>query len=260
MSNKKFHFISGLPRSGTTLLSVILQQNPRFEASISNPLARFVRAIIQESTAQGGYGTECPPEKNKQILNGIFENYYDNPEKEVAFNVNRGWTLLLPTVKGLYPQSKVLLCVRDIAWILDSFEVLVRKNPYQFSSMFSPDENTNVYTRCESLLNPGRTLGFAYGGVKQALSSEFRSSIYLVEYDKLAKNPEAMLKSIYKFLGEEYFEHDFSDVESTHTDFDDEAGLPGLHTTRKKVEFIERKTIIPPDILNSVSNMNVWKF
>ena len=118
---KKYHLITGLPRSGTTLLSTILRQNPRFEASISGPLARFVRATIHEATAQGGYGTECPPEKAKSILKGVFDNYYPDPTKEVAFNTNRGWPLLLHTVKDMYPNTKVLMCVRDIGWILDSF-------------------------------------------------------------------------------------------------------------------------------------------
>ena len=34
---RKMHFISGLPRSGSTLLSAILRQNPRFYAAMSSP-------------------------------------------------------------------------------------------------------------------------------------------------------------------------------------------------------------------------------
>lgn len=256
---KKYHFIGGLPRSGTTLLSTILKQNPKFEASISGPLARFTRAIIQESSSQGGYRFECPPEKRKKLINGLFENYYDDPSKEVAFNTNRGWGLLLPTIKDLYPDSKLILCVRDIGWVLDSFEVLYRKNPYSFSSMFSPEESINVYTRCETLMNPGRTLGFAYNAVKQAITSEYKTSIMVIDYDDLAKKPLFIMKSLYKFIDEPYFEHDFDNVESSYDEFDEDVQLPGLHTTRKKVQFIPRETVIPPDIWNQVRGMEVWK-
>jgi sulfotransferase len=38
---QRFHFISGRPRSGSTLLSAILSQNPRFNAGVSSPLAAF---------------------------------------------------------------------------------------------------------------------------------------------------------------------------------------------------------------------------
>jgi sulfotransferase len=256
---KKFHFIAGLPRSGTTLLSTILKQNPRFEASISGPLARYVRAVIQESSTQGGYRFECPPDKRKKIISGLFNNYHDDENTEVAFNTNRGWPLLLPTIKDLYPNAKVIMCVRDIQWVLDSFEMLQRKNPYTFTSMFSPDEAVNVYTRCETLLNPGRTLGFAYNAVKQGLTSEHKSSIMVLEYNLLAKDPVNSVKAIYNFINEPLFVHDFNDVEASYDEFDEDVQLPGLHTTRKKISFIERETVIPPDIINRVKGMEVWK-
>jgi sulfotransferase len=256
---KSYHFITGLPRSGTTLLSTILNQNPRFEASISGPLARFTRAIIQESSSQGGYKFECPPEKRKKLINGLFENYYDDQTKEVAFNTNRGWGLLLPTIKDLYPDSKIIVCVRDIGWILDSFEVLHRKNPYTFSSMFSPEENINVYTRCETLLNPGKSLGFAYNAVKQTITSEYKTSVMVINYDDLSKKPEFIINSLYKFIDEPIFNHNFDDVESSYDEFDNDIQLPGLHSTRKKVQFIPRESIIPPDIWNTVNGMEVWK-
>jgi len=257
----KYIFTAGLPRAGTTLLGTILKQNPRFEASISGPLARYVRAIIYESSSQGGYKTECTPEKRKKIIAGLFENYYDDVSKEVCVNHNRGWGLLLPIIKDLYPESKLILCVRDINWILDSFEVLQRKNPYIFTSMFSPDESTNVYSRCQTLLRSDKTLGFAYEATKQALCSEFKSSIMVIEYEKLAKEPEFILKTLYNFIGEKYFKHDFNNVEASYDEFDEDVQLPGLHTTRKKVEFIERQTIIPPDLQQMVRQNfpSVWK-
>jgi sulfotransferase len=251
--------ISGLPRSGTTLLSTILKQNPKFEASISGPLARFVRAVIQESSSQGGYRYECPPEKRKKIISGLFDNYYDDPTKEVSFNTNRGWGLLLPTIKDLYPSAKILMCVRDINWVLDSFETLVRKNPYSFTSMFSSEENISVYSRCETLLRPDRTLGFAYTSLKQALTSEHKNSVMVIEYDTLCKFPDLIMKSIYNFIEEPFFKHDFNNVEASYDEFDEDINLPGLHKTRKKLELIQRETIIPPDILQRVQGMEIWK-
>ena len=256
---KKYHLISGLPRSGTTLLSTILKQNPRFEASISGPLARFVRAIIQESSSQGGYRHECPPEKRKKLIGGLFDNYHDDPTTEVAFNTNRGWGLLLPTVKDLYPNAKVLMCVRNIGWILDSFETLHRKNPYSFSTMFNGDgENLNVYTRCETLLHPNRTLGFAYNAVKQTLAGEHKKSVMVIDYDTFVKDPESMMKAVYAFIGEPYYAHDFNNVAASYDEFDEEVQLPGLHTTRAKVSFVQRDTILPLDIWQRVNGMEFW--
>jgi sulfotransferase len=170
---KEYNFITGLPRSGTTLLSTILNQNPDFNASISGPVARFIRAIIEQSSDQGGYRFQCTELKRKAIIKSIFDTYFEGDK--VHFDTNRGYPLMLPLLKDLFPQAKVIVCVRDIRWILDSFETLIRKNPYTASSMFSPEENVNVYTRTQTLLSDTRTLGFAYHALKQGYFSTERS-------------------------------------------------------------------------------------
>lgn len=256
---KKFYFISGLPRSGTTLLSTILNQNQKFQASISGPLARFVRAVIEQSSAQGGYRYQCDESKRKKIIEGLFDNYYDDTSKDVFFDTNRGWNLLLPTIKDLFPYTKVICCVRDIGWILDSFENLARKNPYSVSTMFSEPENTNVYTRAQTLMRDDRTVGFAYMALKHAITSAEKTMIMLVEYEQLSKQPKETMQAMYKFIGQPYFEHDFNDVEISYDEFDSDVNLKGLHTTRKKIEWIPRETILPPDIWQRYSGLEVWR-
>lgn len=256
---KKYHFISGLPRSGSTLLSTIMRQNPRFEASIASPLRSFASAIIQESASQGGYRFECPPAKRKKLIHGLFANYYDDPAKEVAFNTNRGWAAALHLIKDLYPESKMLMCVRDLGWILDSFETLMRKSPYTVPTVFTPQENVSVYSRCDTLMHPARPVGGAYCAVKQAITSEHRNSILLIEYEDLARMPERTMRSVYSFINEPYFPHDFENCEAAYDEFDDEIQIPGLHRTRKKVEFVQRPTILPPDIWHKVKGAEVWR-
>lgn len=254
-----YYFISGLPRSGTTLMSAILNQNPRFQASISGPLARFTRAIIEQSSAMSGYRHQCPPEKRKKIIEGIFTNYYDDESKDAFFDTNRGWTLLTPVLKDLFPKTKLIVCVRDLIWVLDSFERLYRKNPYDKSLMIPGEFSTNVYERCDYLMRTDMTVGFAYRGLCQAITSDEKNMIMLVEYEQLCKNPAGMMKAIYNFIDQPYYEHDFDDVESSYDEFDNDVNVKGLHSTRKKIEWIERPMIIPPDIQHKYSNMEVWR-
>ena len=256
---KEYNFITGLPRAGTTLLTTILNQNPDFNSEISGPLARFSRAIIEQSSDQGGYRFVCPESKRKELILSLFDTYFKDSTATTNFSCNRGWTLMLPLLKDLFPNTKVIACVRDIKWILDSFETLIRKNPYSASGMFSPEENVNVYTRCQSLLNESRSLGFAYQALKQGYYSTERSMMLIVDYDNLAKNPKAEMQRIYKFLDKPYFEHDFDNVEFSFDEFDADVNMPGLHTTRRKVSFINRPCIIPPEIVNSLRGYEFWK-
>lgn len=208
-----------------------------------------------------GIDSNAPVEKRKELITNLFDTYYNTPGKEVYFDTNRGWSMMLPLIKDLFPYTKVILTVRDINWILDSFEQLARKNIYDLSSMFSPEENVNVYTRCSTLMREDRTLGFAYMALKQALYSKEKDMLFLLEYDKLATKPEQTMKMIHNFLdlNDHNFNYDFNNVEASYDEFDADVNLKGLHTIRRKVEKLDRLSILPPDILQTFKDFSVWR-
>lgn len=254
---KQYHFITGLPRSGSTLLSSILKQNPRFHSSITDPLANLVRGVIDSCQDSPGMKTEVPVERRKNIVDGLFEGYYKDIDKEVIFNTNRAWTLLTGPVAGLYPSSKFIVCVRDINWILDSFELAHRRNPFSTNTVTGGLQGT-VYSRVQALMEETGVVGFPYVGIKQAITGPEKHLLFLLEYEQLTKHPEETMKALYNFIGEPYFEHDFNDVEASWDEYDAEIGIK-LHDVRKKVEYKTRNYILPPDILNQFVNMEVWR-
>lgn len=256
---KKYHFISGLPRSGSTLLTSILNQNPNFYSNISNPLARFVRSVITEAHAGPGYALQCPELKRFELIQNLVDTYHSERPEKVCFNTNRGWTALLPILDCTHPDAKIICCVRDINWVLDSFEQLFKKNPFSLSRMYSEQEAETVYTRAYALMSPGHTVRFAYDSLKEAITGPHKNKIMLVEYDQLAKNPEQTMRSIYAFIKEPYFAHDFNSVEASYDEYDIEAGIIGLHKIRKQIAYIPRDSIIPPDLWNEFKNLEVWR-
>jgi sulfotransferase len=258
MNQKKYHFITGLPRSGSTLLTSILKQNPRFHSSITDPLANLVRGVIENSQSASGMKHEVPIERRKNLVRHLFEGYYENVDKSVIFNTNRAWTFLIEVNKELYPDSKYIVCVRDINWVLDSFECAHRRNPFSVNTV-TGGLSSSVYQRIDSLMKDDGIIGFPYIGIKQAITGPNKSSLFLLEYEQLCKNPKQMIMAVYNFIGEPYFDHDFNDVEASWDEYDSEIGIK-LHQVRKKVEWRERNFILPSDILNKYSNMEVWRY
>jgi sulfotransferase len=258
---KKFNFISGLPRSGTTLLSSILKQNPRFTAGISDPLEMFTNSIIKDTNTAVGMGSVVDIPKRRSLIKALFESFYEDGN-EVCFNTNRGWASETALLKDLFPEFKMVVCLREIPWILDSFERLNSKNPYTVKPLYSHQQLANVYDRTHMLMgNIQGAPGYVAGPLMNTKASMFsaeKGQLLYVEYDTLAKHPESAMRQIYAFLGEPWFEHNFMDVENSYDEFDTEAKIEGLHTVRCNVEYVQRSTVLPADLWNQYSTSSFW--
>jgi len=256
---KKYHFISGLPRSGTTLLSSLLLQNPKIYASIAGPLNRMARSIVTEATAEPGMKYLCSVQTRKKIIQNVFDTFYEDiTDRQIVFDTSRGWTYDLPMIQNLFPESKVIICVRDLTEILNSFEQLYQRNCFE-NSKLSRDDNKNVFTRCEALMRHDGILGYAYNGLKQALVPANESKYLLVEYKDLASNPKKILTKIYDFINEPHFKHDFNNVKFSFKEYDDDVQIQGLHNIEGKVELKKQETFVPSEILSRVINSEFWR-
>lgn len=256
----RIHFISGLPRSGSTLLSAILRQNPRFHAAMSSPVSSLFDAALGTMSTSSEFSVFFPEEKRQAILRNLFDTYYhDQADKQVVFDTSRGWTTKISALKQLFPEARFICCVRSLAWIMDSFEQMIRKNSFNHSRLFnSHSERATVYSRCETLAKGDRIVGFAFNALKEAFYGEHAASLLLVDYELLAALPRKTLELIYQFIGEEYFEHDFDNVEYAEPEFDEWIGLKGLHRVHGRVEFRKRNTILPPDVFENFDKLSFW--
>ncbi|MCB1518656.1 MAG: sulfotransferase [Hyphomicrobiaceae bacterium] len=255
-----FHFISGLPRSGSTLLSAILRQNPKIHAGMSSPIGHIFRSIFSSMGAGNEFAIFLTERQKRAILRSVFDSYYgemDEP-REIIFDTNRLWTTRMAILQELFPGSKVICCVRNPAWILDSVEVLIRKNALDHSRMFSDAESSTVFSRADALQRRDRMIGFAWSALKEAYFGEHADKLLLVEYDLLVKYPADTMELIYQFTGLDEFKHDFDDVEYQAEDFDNFMMAKDLHTVRKKVEWKPRNTVLPPDLFKQFEGLQFW--
>lgn len=255
--SKKYHFITGLPRSGSTLLSAILKQNPRFHASITDPLATMVKGVIETSQDGPGIKYEVPVERRLNTVKGLFDGFHQHIDKEVIFNTNRAWTLLTPQMDVVYPSARYIVCVRTIPWIIDSFEVAHRSEPLTTNTATGGISGT-VYSRAEGLMTNEGIVGFPLLGIKQALASNEKHKLFLLDYDSFCQAPDLIMQALYSFIDEPFFQHDFNNVEGNWEEYDKEIGVP-LHRVGRKVQYRPRKFIIPQDIVQRYSNLEAWK-
>jgi len=253
------NFISGLPRSGSTLLAAILRQNPRFHAGMSSPVGSLFLALQGAMSRRNEAAVFIDEEQKRQLLKGLFDNYYYSihPEKMV-FDTNRAWCSKLSTLVKLFPDAKVICCVRHVPWVMDSIERLIRANAFELSGIFGYEPSNTVYTRVNRLATSDGLVGFALDALREAFWGEHANRLILVGYEALAKRPEDTLRELYAFLGQPWFAHDFDNVEYEAEEFDLALGTPNLHTVRRKVEWIGRDTVLPPELFDRFSGDAFW--
>jgi sulfotransferase len=153
----------------------------------------------------------------------------------------------------------VICCVRDVNWIMDSIERLVRRNAFEPSGMFGYESGGTVFSRIMAVASSEGLVGYALDALKDGFFGEQANAMILVEYDALVINPRRTLEAIYQFIGEPWFEHDFDNVVYDADEFDLALGAPGLHTIRRKVEFIPRQTVLPPQLFHRFDDDMFWR-
>lgn len=259
MPDHTYHFISGLPRSGSTLLSAILRQNPRFHAGISSPVASLAAGLLGQVSAGSEFAALVDARQRRALLRGLFDAYYAEHPQQVVVDTNRLWCGRLPLLRDLFPAAKVIACVRNVAWVMDSIERLYRANPYENTRLFNhAGGRGSVYTRLEGLIQHDQMVGSAWAALREAYYGEQADSLLVVDYDLLSRAPQQVIPLIYDFLGEPGFDHDFEHIDYDAVDFDLQLGVPGLHRVRSKVEFQARRTILPPDLFDKYSKLSFW--
>lgn len=253
----RIHFISGLPRSGSTLLAAILRQNPRFRAAMSGPLFGVFEALLRGMSESNEFAMFLTEQQRKAMTRAVAEAFYEDVSSEkVIFDTSRGWCAQLPAIHELWPEARVIACVRSPAWIIDSFERRVQAAPFRRGRMFTPEAAANVYTRAESLLKTG-PLGSALQGLRQAWSGEHAHQLIVVRYESLTERPAEVMARLYELLGEEPFAHDFEQVAYDEAEFDERLGMPGLHKVAPRVLPNHRETILPADLF-SQQDRSFW--
>jgi sulfotransferase len=256
---KTIHMISGLPRSGSTLLCNILAQNPEMH---STPTSACHEALFVLRNAWGEWvehkAAKSLANNLQPVLNATI-NAYHNTDRPVVIDKGRGWLSLIELAEfALDRKVKIIVPVRGIPQILSSFEKLHRKT--QAKDQGDYFQAQTIQGRAEHLLGGEQVLGLAYNRLKDATMRGLGDRLCLVEFDDLTHNPKETLEDIYKFLELPNFKHDFTSVEQ-YTHEDDSVHGMDLHTIRKDVKPIkdDSASVLGVDLCKQYNGTEFWR-
>lgn len=258
----QLHFIAGLPRSGSTLLAAILRQNPDIYTSITSPVASLFDRLMQSMSARSDYAEILSETKRLAVLRGLFDSYYADVKQPIITDTHRHWCSRMAALAQLFPDSKVICCVREPCWIVDSFERLYQASPLLLSRMFSAEQAATVHTRVEALTSVTGVVGFAYDAFAEAFYGAHRRNLIVIDYDAFTAEPGATMTFLYAALGlGEPYKHRFDQVPTDYPGepFDRRFGIPDLHRVRPHVVINKRDTILPPELFKRFTGRAFWR-
>lgn len=239
---KPIHFISGIPRSGSTMLCNLLAQNPRFHPTSSSGLydsvinTRNMWGKFQEHKTNREYAKSLIP----WLQNAM--QVYHKTDREVIFDKGRAWPENVGFLETLLERkTKIIITLRPIDEVLASYEKLFRKSsrthmpPNQDMEMYY--NNNTVAGRCEYLLHRQNIVGRNLERIRELqYRPDLRDRFHFVWYSQLTYEPEKTLRGIYEFIGEEYYQHDFENIPQYTQEDDHLNGHPTMHTIRNIIE------------------------
>jgi sulfotransferase len=235
---KTLYFISGLPRSGATMVSYLLRQNNQIHTEPVSSLGSLFSSVWSSWDNFESNKEYTNNEAKVGVLSGILESYYKHIDRPIVFDKDRTWVSkigLLEAVTG--KKVKILCMVRNPAEILASFERIRKHNPLEFTL---PDqslrESTTIAGRAYFYAGPSGNLGVAHSALKDAVTEGYLDRLLFVDYNRFCNSPRSQTKRIYDFFQLPEFQHDFSNIEQKDVFNDLATGLPGLHKVKPKVE------------------------
>lgn len=249
MSQKIYHFLSGLPRSGSTVISSILNQNPEVYVTPTSPMLNVAvemqRSWREDPTVRANYFEEQINNLTKAILPAFWQH---RPES-IIIDKGRGWAKNMPNASALFGYKvKVVVIERDLPSIMASWLTLIRKqkNCYVDHKLMMDGRIINDENRMgEMWFNMVKD---CMEGLRQ-IKIDAPDQIVIVNYDNFVNNPQFEISRIENFLQLPLYQYDFDNIINDTTDDDLVAwGFEGLHTIRPKLEKVAKH---PKEVLGN---------
>jgi len=233
----RFVFLTGLPRTGSTVLGALLNQHPFLYPTETSMIHHHISDI--STTFVGDYflyDTNDPNSRLWGLVRGVLQGAYEHVKGKVIIEKSRGWSSEIDTLKkSLSEPPKFIATVRSIPEIISSFILLANKI----------GDESKIHAQLRETGYPITTWNLSHFIWEKYIEADWQSFrqaykantdlFYLIEYDDLVQKPEEVLNGLYFFI-------EVPPIK-VHTDFltrgavenDKAFGLPGLHDIRSNL-------------------------
>lgn len=222
-------FLSGLPRTGSTLLSAILSQNPDIHSEGNSAVCQIMWDVHSSCEGSANEQLRANNRVNTQesLVSAVPAIYYKDIKATHIVDKCRSWTLssnMEMIRRYITDDPKVIVMTRPIDEIVKSF-VRLRK-----------DNGWTGDLESDLLISGSEPIMRSLDGVKWAQENN-KGEFLFVEYRDLVSNTQDVINNIYEFCGWDSFPHYFTGIENKFHEDDSVYSLIGQHDIRSEIGF-----------------------
>ncbi len=258
------NFLTGFPRSGSTLLCNILAHHKDIAATPSSPLCHIIENNITQLTNDPFFlaqldrnGEEVHARLGKSLVS--FSNTFSDYGKKITVDKNRGWIFSIETVKYLFPNFKMIVTLRDPRYIYASIEKAHRKTPL-IGFPDSTDKNV-IDNRASQLFADGGLIGRPFKGLQNLdFLPDLNKHLYFWRYEDFVADPQGSTDKVFQWLGAEKQTIDWNNLQQMTHESDSWYRMKFSHKIHKSVGKIEdlSELAVSPIMLNTITTKFNW--
>lgn len=256
---RKLTLISGLPRSGSTLLCNLINSNPKFHSTPTSGVIDVLKNMRSTMSHNVSFKTQNRLELMGNMqhgLRGFLDGYFH--DKEVVFDKCRGWSnniQLLDAILG-HNNTKIIWTYRNPAEVINSIEAQYQKTILLENSdeAGAPAAFMTLDRRIGTYMSEGGLVSHPVEILRDAIEMGYGNRILFVSYYDLCNNTQIVMDMIHNFIGEDGYEYDTKNLKQTVHEYDGIYNYKFMHKIKEgEVKYSETKMILPQKYVDIVN-------
>lgn len=218
---KKLNMCTGLPRSGSTVLMNILQQNPKIFTTATCALPDLLHQhVLVKSRFRESFQAMDPDQADSAIfhlIQGAAQGWFKGlTDKPIVISKSRSWSNLT----HLFEDAKIIVTVRDLRDVVESFERIQQNtkalhtfgdNNVMLAAMTDHEKYNYYFNTNNSLSIPLQT----ELPRMMELFKKDRSKILFVRYEDFTRDPNKTLQQLHTLLGLGNYRYNLDNIQQS---------------------------------------------
>ena len=232
--NKSFIMLSGIPRSGSQVLSSMLNQHPLIYASTTSPVVDLLDIINNNWGNLSAALVNKHPDQLGNIIKGMIDGAYKHVDKSVIIDKNRIWPKYGKLLEQSFGQKPKIICtVRPIPEVLASYILLIEKNnnkiTYIDQDLIQSNLPINTKNRCKILWE--KYISVPYTTLRAGYNSG-NIDLCIEDYNSIVNDSQSVMNRICNFIGIRSIDINTASLQPMDENDEYHGGLNGLHNVR----------------------------